>query len=262
MQLDGRVAIVTGASRGIGADIAKHLAAAGAAVVVAARSEEQPDPRLPGTIHSVAAEIEAAGGRALAVRVNMREPEDIANLVRRTVEAFGRIDILVNNAAVSGGGGIDELTFGRLELFWQVDLRGPVLLIQEALPHLRAAGGGHIVNVSSIAAKPLGPGPYERPRAGSFIYAAFKAALNRFTEVLARDLQFEGSNVSANVLSPAGRIRTPGNLFLGNDPTDPFMDFESADAMGKAAVWICSQPPSFNGRVVYDEELVREQGLE
>ncbi|MFN8586098.1 MAG: SDR family NAD(P)-dependent oxidoreductase, partial [Dehalococcoidia bacterium] len=100
MSLEGRVAFVAGASRGIGADIAKHLARAGAKVAVAARTEVQVDPRLPGTIHSVAAEIAAEGGVALPVVLNLRDPESIQSAVARTLEEWGRLDILVTNAAV------------------------------------------------------------------------------------------------------------------------------------------------------------------
>ena len=260
MALAGKVAIVTGASRGIGADIARRLGGLGVAVAVAARSEREPDPRLPGTIHSVAREIEAAGGRALPVRTNVRYPEETQALVDAAVAAFGRLDILVNNAGITFQGGIEEIPLERLELIWQIDLRAPMVLCRQALPHLRAAGGGHIVNVSSNAARPIGPGPYAAPRSGSFAYAAFKAALNRFTEQLARDLQFDGSGVSANVLSPMGRVKTPGNLYAGRDFGEP-PEFETAEDMAKATAWICAQPPEFTGRVLWDRELCEEQGL-
>ena len=157
MSLEGRVAIITGSSRGIGADMARYLARAGVAVVVAARSETEPDPRLPGTIHSVVAEIEEAGGRALAVRTNARELDDLDALVERTMEEFGRIDILINNAALSGGGGLNRLKRNHLELFWEVDLRAPIILCQLVIPHMREAGGGLIVNISSLAGIAIHP---------------------------------------------------------------------------------------------------------
>ncbi len=260
MALDGRVAIVTGASRGIGADIARHLGTRGVAVVVAARSEQESDPRLPGTIHSVVAEIEAAGGRALAVRTNVRYPDETQTLVDRTIDEYGRLDILVNNAGITFQGDIESIDPARLELIWQINLRAPFMLCRQAIPYMRAAGGGNIVNVSSNAARMIGPGPYETPRRGSFIYGAFKAGLNRFTELLARDLQFDGSRISANVLSPMGRVKTPGNLYAGRDLGDP-LEFEVAEAMGKATAWICEQPPEFTGHVLFDEELCEAQGL-
>lgn len=263
MTLEGRVAIVTGASRGIGADIALELGRAGVSVVVAARSEIEPDPRLPGTIHSVAAAIEADGGTALPVRADLSEPADLEDLVAKTLQRFGRIDILVNNAAVSGGGNIDQLSPRRMELLWSLDLRAPIRLIQLVLPHMREQGGGHIVNISSVAAvREVGPAPYVDERAGSsLLYGPLKRALNGFSELLARDLWFEGSKVSVNVLSPMGRVKTPGNLLLGNDPDDPVTDFEAAEAMAKVARWICEQPPEFTGHVLWDETACEEQGL-
>ena len=209
--LDGQVAIVTGASRGIGADIARHLAAAGAKVVLAARTEEQSDPRLPGTIHSVAADIQASGGEALPVRTNVREPDSVEGCVARAVEHFGRLDILVNNAAVMVPGDIGGVQPRHLDLIWQVDLRGPLLMVRSALPHMRTAGGGHIINVSSGAARMPGPGPYaQRDRSGAptgisidLFYGMVKAGLDRVTQGLAMDLQASKSP------STASRRRAP-----------------------------------------------------
>jgi NAD(P)-dependent dehydrogenase (short-subunit alcohol dehydrogenase family) len=267
MSLEGRVALVTGASRGIGADIAKHLARAGASVAVAARTEEQSDPRLPGTIHSVASEIEEAGGRAIGVRVNMGDAETIEAGVARTVDELGGLDIVVNNAAVQVPGTIETVEPRHLNLMWNVDLLGPLMLIRHALPHLREAGRGHIINVSSRAGVFPGPGPYNRDPStqpggarGSF-YAMVKAGLERFTQALA--IELESSDISVNALSPEGRIDTPGSMYWTNrdTPIDE-LEFEAADLMGKAAVWMCEQPPrEFTGHIRFDEELCAEQGL-
>ncbi len=259
MSLENKVALVTGASRGIGEYVALELARAGAAVAVAARTEEVKDPRLPGTIHSVARAITAGGGRALAVKMDMREPESIAEGVRRTVDAFGRLDFVVNNAAILVPGTIDSIQPRHIDLIWQVDLRGPILLIREALPHLRAAGGGHVINVSSRAAVFPGPGPYTAPRGGGAFYGMIKAGLERLSQGLA--MEFQGYGIAVNVLSPEGRIRTPGNIFAQNDPSNPTLEFEPADKMGKAARWLCEQPASFTGHILYDEELCAQQGL-
>jgi len=259
MSLENKVALVTGASRGIGEYVALELARAGAAVAVAARTEEVKDPRLPGTIHSVAQAITAGGGRALAVKMDMREPESIAEGVRRTVDTFGRLDIVVNNAAILVPGTIDSIQPRHIDLIWQVDLRGPILLIREALPHLRAAGGGHVINVSSRAAVFPGPGPYTAPRGGGAFYGMIKAGLERLSQGLA--MEFQGYGIAVNVLSPEGRIRTPGNIFAQNDPANPTLEFEPAEKMGKAARWLCEQPVSFTGHILYDEELCAQQGL-
>ncbi len=259
MTLDGKVALVTGASRGIGEYIAYHLARAGAAVAIAARTEEVKDPRLPGTIHSVAKAIEAEGGRALAVKMDMREPDEIAAGVKRTAEHFGRLDIVVNNAAILVPGTIESIQPRHIDLIWQVDLRGPILLMREAIPHLRAAGGGHIINISSVAAVFPGPGPYAQPRKGGAFYGMIKAGLERLTQGLAMELQEYA--IAVNALSPQGLIRTPGNLFAQNDPANPNLDFEPADSMGKAARWICEQPAAYTGNILFDEDLCRERGL-
>ncbi len=259
MSLDGQVAIVTGASRGIGEYIARQLGRAGAAVVVAARSEEVKDKRLPGTIHSVANAIVDARGKALAVRLDVRDPESISACVRKTVETYGRVDIVVNNAAVLVPGDIETALPRHIELMWQIILRGPILMMREAAPLMKAAGGGHIVNISSRGAIFPGPGPYSE-RGGGLFYGMLKAGLERFSQGLAMDLQ--DFNISVNVLSPAGRIRTPGNVWAENDPERPNLDFEPADNMAKAALWICEQPPSrYTGNIVYDDTICREHGL-
>ena len=266
MTLEGRIALVTGASRGVGADIAKHLARAGAAVAVCARTEEVQNVRLPGTIHSVAKEITDAGGRAIGIRLDMRDAQSIEAVVNRVVQEFGGLDIVVNNAVVQIPGTIDDLEPRHLELIWGVDLRGPVMLMHHALPHMRAMGVGHIINVSSRAAVFPGPGPYGIARTqqgivrGAF-YAMVKAGLERVSQAIAQDV--EADNISVNVLSPQGAIDTPGHLyFTQRDVPVEELPFEEADKMGKTAVWICEQPPKqFTGNILFDEDLCRERGL-
>ena len=259
MSLEGKVALVTGASRGIGADIARYLGRAGASVAVAARTEEVSDPRLPGTIHSVAKEIEDAGSHALAVKMDVRLPESIAAGVAATVEHFGRLDIVVNNAALLVPGTIESIRDRHMDLLWEVDVRGPIYVIRHAIPHLRAAGGGHIVNISSVAAVFPGPGPYTNPRKGGTFYGLLKAALERMTQGLAMELQEDG--IAVNSLSPEGRIKTPGSAFGQNDREHPDVDFEAAPLMGKAAVWICEQPAVYTGNLLVDSVLCAERIL-
>ncbi|MDP6605396.1 MAG: SDR family oxidoreductase, partial [Dehalococcoidia bacterium] len=153
-----------------------------------------------------------------------------------------------------------------LNLMWEVDLLGPLLLIRAAVPHMRTAGAGHIINISSRAAVFPGPGPYERREEqpgsarGSF-YAMVKAGLERFSQALAVEL-FE-SNIAVNALSPEGRINTPGSMYWTHRDTAPEdLPIEVAEQMGKSAVWICEQPPAeYNGHIDFDEALCREQGL-
>ncbi len=259
MSLEGKVALVTGASRGIGEDVAKHLAAAGASVVIAARTETVTDPRLPGTIHTVAADIEAKGGKALAVKMDMREPESISAGVQKTIDHFGRLDIIVNNAAILVPGTLESIQVRHIELIWQIDLRGPLILMRESIPHMRKQGGGHIINVSSRAGVFPGPGPYKEPRKGGAFYGMVKSGLERFSQGLAMELQED--HIAVNVLSPQGRIKTPGNIFAANSKDNPDLEFEAAVAMGKGTVWICEQPATYTGNILFDEDLCREKGL-
>lgn len=144
--LDGRVAIVTGASRGIGAAIARRLAAEGARVAIVARTAT-PGGSLHGSLAETAAAIEAAGGEALAICANLADPADRARIVPETVERFGRLDILVNNAAWARFVPIWEAQPRQVELALQMNVRAPLELSQQALPHMRAIGEGWIVNI-------------------------------------------------------------------------------------------------------------------
>lgn len=257
--LDGRIAIVTGASRGIGEYVSRSLAAAGAKVAVAARTEEVSDSRLPGTIHSVTQRIKDDGGQALAVRMDMRDADSIKAGVDKVVDEWGGLDIIVNNAAILVPGTIETVQERHLDLIWQIDLRGPLLLIKYALPHMKAAGRGHIVNVSSRAGVFPGPGPYPEGRAGGAFYGMVKSGLERYSQGLAMELQED--NISVNVLSPQGRIKTPGNVFASNDRENPDLEFEDAWEMGKGTAWICEQGIEFTGHILFDQDLCQERGL-
>jgi len=259
--LEGRVALVTGSGRGIGEYMAKHFARAGAKVAIAARTVEVTDKRLPGTIHSVAEEIRSEGGESAAVQMNMRDPESITSGIEEAVEELGGLDIIVNNAAILVPGNLETVQDRHLDLIWQIDLKGPLILMKYALPHLKNAGGGDIINVSSVAGVFPGPGPYETTpsrREGSF-YGMVKSGLERFSQGLARELQAD--NIKVNVLSPQGRIKTPGNIWAENDPDNPTLEFEAADEMGKAGVWVCEQSNEYTGNILFDQDVCRENNL-
>ena len=189
----GKVAIVTGASRGIGRRIAGELARLGAAVVIAARSVEQKG-RLPGAIGETLAEILAAGGQAIAVQTDVSIPADCERLVAETLKAFGRLDILINNAADTRGVRDPIETYPRDAWLRQFDanLHSQFNLIALAVPHMQAHGGGVIINFTSSDGdiKPYQFDAAAPPRAmGSMIgYAATKAAISRFTNALAPEL--------------------------------------------------------------------------
>jgi NAD(P)-dependent dehydrogenase (short-subunit alcohol dehydrogenase family) len=192
MDLDGKVAIVTGASRGIGRQIALALAARGVAVVVAARTVD-PHAHLPGSVVETVAAIEAAGGRALAVRTDVTAEADLAALVAITVETFGRIDVLVNNAADTHGASapIDEYPRDAWLRQFDANVHAPFSLIALVVPHLRRTGGGAIVNITSGQGDLVPPDPDDKPyRLGSLLgYATTKAALNRLANALAPELR-------------------------------------------------------------------------
>ena len=133
--LQGKTIIITGASRGIGREIALTCAKDGANIVIAAKSD-QPHPKLEGTIHSVVEEVEAAGGQGLAVKVDVRSEEDIDNLIAKTVEKFGGIDVIINNAGAIALAGVEMTPLKKFDLMMQVNFRAVFLLSQNALPHL------------------------------------------------------------------------------------------------------------------------------
>ncbi|MCB1741944.1 MAG: SDR family NAD(P)-dependent oxidoreductase [Gammaproteobacteria bacterium] len=262
MSLDGKVAIIGGASRGIGKDIAMAMARAGARIAVVARSEVEPDPRLPGTIHQTVAEIEALGGQALAIKADVSDEAQIEAMVHKTVEHFGRVDILVNNAAVLVPKGIMDLPTRHIDLHNKVNIKGPILCMRAVIPTMLAQKQGWVINISSRAGIFPGPGPYPDDAVPSraFMYAATKAAVERMTQHLAMEYHKQG--ISFNCLSPTGRIRTPGNVFGMTRPGETPEPFEVAEAMGKAAVFICSQAPgSFTGHLLFDDATVEKYGL-
>ena len=258
MPLTDMVVIITGASRGIGRDMAVALAEAGADIVVTARTEQVTDPRLPGTIYTVAKEVEERGRRALPIKVDVTKDEDIENMVQRTMAEFGRIDGLINNAAILVPGNARTVQPRHLDLIWRINLRGPVMAIRAVLDPMAQTGGGHILNISSRAGVFPGPGPYsdeQQSRARGAFYAMTKAGLERYSQGLAMEVQRE--NIAVNVLSPQGRIKTPGNIYAVNDKENPDLEFEEAVAMGKAARWILEQAPqTFTGHILFDEEMV------
>jgi citronellol/citronellal dehydrogenase len=265
MSLNGKVVIITGASRGIGRDMAVALGEAGANVVVAARSETVPDPRLPGTIYTVAKEVEERGAKALPIKVDATKDEDVENMVAKTMETFGRIDALIYNPSVLIPGNTRTVQPRHLDLLYRLNIRAPLMTIRAVLDPIKASGGGHIIYISSRAAVFPGPGPYSeeqqaRARTGGAFYGMTKAAMERYSQSLAAEVQSD--NIAVNVLSPQGRIKTPGNIYAQNSRENPDLDFEEAVAMGKAARWILEQDPqTFTGNILFDEEMVAKYHL-
>ncbi|MSQ06111.1 MAG: SDR family NAD(P)-dependent oxidoreductase [Dehalococcoidia bacterium] len=262
MPLQGKVAIVTGASRGIGKAIALGLAQAGAAVVVAARSETE-RPGSPGTIHATAAQIAALGGRALAVRCNVREEESIRGMARQALDAFGRIDVLVNNAGVASYRPFLEATVKEWELVMDIDLRAPFICSQAVAPAMIAQGGGSIINISSHAAdhifsSTLGADNDAGVALIGLAYGAAKAGLERFSWGLAAELGRH--NIAVNVLKPLRPVLTEG--FQAQRPDADYSGWATPEDMVKAAVFLAGQDArGLSGAVVTAEEIVRRLGL-
>ncbi len=270
-RLAGQVAIVTGASRGIGRAIARAFAAEGAAVALAARTE-QPEPGLAGTVHEATAEIRAEGGEAVAIACDVTVDEDLIRLVSTATGELGPVDLLVNNAAAtipgrpgkrppspSGAGaelpGIASFPLKAARLQFEVNLFAAWRLIQLLLPGMVERRRGAIVNVSSEAARMPGDGPY--PRGGARSAAAYgisKLALEHLTRCVAHEVA--GSGVAVNALAPSLPVPTPGLAWVGGDvgPT------ASPESFAEAAVRLAvADPRRMSGQVWHSEDLLHPE---
>ncbi len=242
--LDGKVAFVAGASRGIGATVAKSLAAAGASVAVAARSEQQ--GKLPGTIGSVAAAITDAGGRALPVPCDVTSEESVNAAVEAAVAEFGGIDILVANAGVLWLGPIESTPLKRWQLCLDVNLTGVFLVTKAVIPHVRARGAGSLMAITTTGVTMTDQ--------GANAYWVSKAAAERLYLGLAADLRPD--NIAVNCLSPSRVVLTEGWQAGGGGFEIPPEMVEPPEAMGDAAVILARQDASgITGTVQRSEEL-------
>ncbi len=209
MKLKDHVTVVTGSSRGIGKAIALGYAQEGAKVVVTARTEASDQSKLPGTIHHTAEEIKAAGGDCLAIRCDLSNEDDVDQLVDRVVEHYGRLDVIVNNAAIILHTPVVDTKIKHWRLMVKINLESPVILCQKAIPHMIEQGGGSIINISSESAT-----DYE---GGTHLYGAADAAIDRFSRGLAHELKEH--NIAVNSLDP-GRVKTEGALYTFPPDTD------------------------------------------
>jgi NAD(P)-dependent dehydrogenase (short-subunit alcohol dehydrogenase family) len=256
--LAGRTALVTGASRGIGLAIAGRFATEGATVAVTARTVEPGSNPMEGSLTETVAEITGAGGKAVAIPADISRPEERERLVLETEATLGRVDILVNNAAVSWYMPVASFTPKRRELMFQVQVYAPMDLAQRVLPSMVAAGEGWILNISSAASRHPSVPPGDRWRGGGAVYGMCKAALERFTTGLAAEVW--ESNVAVNALSPMRVVSTPGTRFHGLvRAEDPSQVVEPPEVMAQAALELCCRPPrSLTGRIAYSQALLDE----
>jgi citronellol/citronellal dehydrogenase len=244
VDLKGKVAIVTGASRGLGKAIALHLARAGAAVAVAARTVEAGQSPLPGTLHETVTEIEKAGGKALSVQCDVTREEDVEVLIRFVTEQFGRVDILINNAGITTPEPFLKLSSRKWDLVMNVNLKGTFLCTKAVLPQMVERESGHIVNVSSVLAKRI---QYSIP------YGASKAAIERLTLGLAKEMKKH--HVAVNALCPDFTVTEAVTTFLKEVDTT---GWQSADMWGRYAVLVAAMDAERLTGHILDESALRK----
>jgi NAD(P)-dependent dehydrogenase (short-subunit alcohol dehydrogenase family) len=260
MSLEGKVCVVTGASRGIGEEIAKRFAADGALVAVSARTVEEGDHKFSGSINTTVRSITDAGGHAIAIAADLSKAEDRDRLLEATEKELGPIDVLVNNAAITYFEPVDEFSESHYRTMFEVQVRAPFEMAQKVLPGMRERKSGWILNISSGAARhPQGP-PYPQGMRGGTVYGMCKAALERFTTGLAAEAWSDG--IAVNVLSPSGLVATPGVIHHGLNRGVPDDRLEPPEVMAAAAYALCSGDPKvLTGKVTYAKPILEELKL-
>ena len=251
MSLHGKTLFITGASRGIGREIALRAARDGANIVVAAKTTTE-HPKLGGTIHSVAQEIEEAGGRALALQLDVRDQAAVAEAMKQAAEHFGGIDILINNAGAINLSGVETLDPNRFDLMYQVNTRAVMVCSQAALPYLKKSKSAHILSLSP----PLNL--KESWFAVHSPYTISKYGMSMLT--IGMNQEFANYGVSVNALWPRTIIATAAIEFsLGG--RELFKNARTPAIMADAAYAILSsEGRSITGRLLIDEEILRETG--
>ncbi len=252
MSFQNKTALITGATRGIGKAIALRLAREGANIVIAAKSVEE-NAKLGGTIFSAAAEIEAAGGKALAVQCDIRFEEQIQQVIDKAVAAFGGIDILVNNASAISLTSTEQTEAKRFDLMQAINVRGTFLVTKKCIPHLRKSGNAHILTLSP----PLNLDPkwFDKHVA----YTITKYNMSMMTLAWAKE--FKKSNIAANSLWPRTTIDTAAvrNL-LGGEMLAKMS--RTTDILADAAYYILRQPSGeCTGNLFVDEEVLAKEGI-
>jgi citronellol/citronellal dehydrogenase len=250
MTLSGKTLFVTGASRGIGRAIALRAARDGANVAIAAKSSV-PNPKLPGTIHTVAAEVEAAGGRALALQCDIREEDQVQAAVAATVDAFGGVDILVNNASAIWLRGTLDTPMKRFDLMQQVNARGSFVCAQACLPWLLQAANPHIL---TLAPPPSLDPKWWAPHAG---YTLAKMGMSFVTLGLAAEFAAQG--VAINALWPRTIVATDA---LNMIPGIPLERCRKPEIVADAVHAVLVRPArERTGAFLIDEDVLREAGV-
>jgi len=253
-RFEGRRALITGASRGIGAAVAERLAAEGADVAITARTLDT-GSRLPGSLAETQERLRRYGGNVVVVVADLTDEEGRQRVVPEAVAQLGGdVDILVNNAAAAIYQPLAEFPLRRRKLVFDVNVHAPLDLAQAVIPAMRDAGRGWIVNLSSATAR-LRQGP-----AHMTIYGASKAALNRITDGLAAELR--GTGIRVNSIEPRAAVRTEGaDLLVGDLLREQPELLESMEEMVEGVVALCDCPEDVTGRIAVSLDLIAEWGL-
>ena len=252
MILKDKTVFITGASRGIGKTIGLRFAKEGANIVVAAKTVD-PHPKLPGTIYSAAKEIEAAGGKALAVQVDVRDEQSIRSAVEATIDSFGGIDIVINNASAINLTPSEHLPMKRFDLMNQINYRGTYLVSVACLPHLKKASNPHILTLSPpLTLTPEYFGPHV-----AYTISKFNMSLC----MLGMAVEYRPMGIACNCLWPQTTIATAAVKNLLGGETMMKMS-RTPDIVADAALQIVSQKSTeFSGNFCIDEDILKESGM-
>ncbi|MBM74533.1 MAG: SDR family oxidoreductase [Proteobacteria bacterium] len=248
VDLTGKVAIVTGSSRGIGREIALALAQAGCDVCVAAKTTE-PHPRLPGTIFETRDAILKLGRKAIAVKTNLREEAEIANMVEQTVTKLGRVDILINNAGALWWKNVEDTPLKKFDLVVDVNARAAYGCAYYCLPHMKKQGYGHIINMSPPLEVGMTP--------GKVAYCVSKFGMTILAHGLSQEVRKHG--IAVNALWPATMVESQAaiNFGLGGPK-----NWRKSSIISDATLAILShEPPSLTGHALLDEEILTKVGV-
>ena len=259
-QLDGRVALVTGASRGIGAAIAKRFAAEGARVAITARTLEQHD-HLEGSLLTTAEWIEERGGEAIPIAGDLADSAGLEETVRRTESELGPIEVLVNNAAAAFYIPFTSMSEKRFRVANDINFYAPWRLAQLVVPGMQERGEGWILNISSATSDRPTSDSFKEFDALSILYGSTKAALERFTAGLAAAVHADG--IWVNSTAPVGAVPTEGTEALGVVPDDALAVAESREAMAEASLALCTtRDPKLTARITLCTPIIEELGLD
>ncbi|HKM99580.1 MAG TPA: SDR family NAD(P)-dependent oxidoreductase [Candidatus Binataceae bacterium] len=259
-KLDGKVIIVTGASRGIGKTIAELFAREGGKIICSARTLHEGDHPLEGSLESTVAGIKKAGNEATAVTCDVSSEAECEKLVAETRKIYGPCEVLVNNAALTYFIPVKDFPLKRWMRSFQVNLHAPFFLSNLVLQDMIPRKAGAILNISSGAAIGPGRGPYKKDeiRMGHVCYGAEKAAMERMTQGLASEVFDDG--ISVTCLSPSEVVATPGTVY--HHLVETPQDGEPIEYMARAALLLTTEPVNkITGRVTYSQELLKEYGL-